>query len=291
VNAVDPLGRALDGAIAGRHRALFALLARGSALPGPRMNTALADAFAVACGVRGASADPIALALARLSPDEAPGATALEFLPVCGLYALGARAAGDATAERSVRASFLGELHVHADDVRFRCREAVIQALVRIGHAEGDALLHDVANWMDGYFHAAAVLHAVCTEAWLGRVRDVGAMAARFEQAFSLVAAAPRAAARWPGYKELLLALEREVPAFALRFGAPVFAMLTRVGTQPDPVLRELIFRALGSKKLAGRYDAEVVRARRALAAARPPPRNPDHDVGPTRARGRKRRG
>src|SRR5579863_6331489 len=99
----DPLDRALDGAIAGRRSALFALLARSSGLPGPRMNTALADAFAAACGVRGASGDAVALAMARLSPEEAPGATALEFLPVCGLYALGVRAAAD----RSVRTTLL----------------------------------------------------------------------------------------------------------------------------------------------------------------------------------------
>ena len=249
------------------------------------MNTALADAFAAACAARGVSADAVALALARLPPDKAPGATSLEFLPVCGLCALGVRAAADP----SVRTSMLAELHTHADDVRFRCREAVIQALVRIGQTEGDHLLHDVTSWMDGYFHAAAVLRAVCSQAWLGRVRDADALVARFDQAFLLAVHAPRAAARWPGYKELLLALEREVPAFGLRFGAPVFAMLVRWSAEPNPVLRELISGALRSKRLAGRYEAEVTRVRRALADARPPPRNPDHDVGPTRRRGRKR--
>lgn len=261
------------------------MLARGSGLPGPRVNTALADAFAAACAARGMSADAVALALARLPPHEAPGATSLEFLPVCGLCALGVRAARD----KSARTSLLAELHAHADDVRFRCREAVIEALVRIGEAEGDDLLRDVTSWMDGYFHAAAVLHAVCSQAWLGRVRDADALVARFDQAFLLAVRAPRAAARWPGYKELLAALESEVPALSLRFGAPVFAMLVRWSAEPNPVLRDLISRALGSKKLAGRYEAEVTRVRRALAAALPPPRNPDHDVGPTRRRGRKR--
>jgi hypothetical protein len=283
---IDSLDRALDRAVAGQHAALFDLLARGSRLPGTRMNTALADAFAIACSQRGPPTDTVALALARASPGDAPGGTALEFLPVCGLYALGARAAAD----QSVRRTFLVELHAHAADVRFRCREAVIPALSRIGHAAGDELVRDVSSWMDGYFHAAAVLRAVCSEAWLGALRDVDAVTARFEEAFSLAQRAPRAAARWPGYKELLVALEREPPRLALRFGAPVFDLLVRWSTANDPTLREIIGRIVASRKLAGRYASEIEHVRRAVAAARPPPRNPDHDVGSTRDRSRNRR-
>jgi hypothetical protein len=251
------------------------------------MNKRLADAFANASGQRGASADAVLLALARLPPERAPGATALEFLPVCGLYALGVRAATD----EMVRGRFLSELHGHADDVRFRCREAVIQALVRIGRATGDRLVRDAATWMDGYFHAAAVLRAVCAEPWLGCVHDVDEVIARFDQAFSLVSGAPRAAARWPGYKELLLALETEPSRLALSFGAPVFAMLVRWSATEDPVLRRVVAGVLRSRTLAGRHRSEMDRVRLALEAARPAPRNPDHDVGPTRDRSRNRRG
>ena len=91
----DSISRALDEAIDGRTAVLFDLLARGSRLPGPRPNDALAEAFAQACRARGARADRVALAMARLSVDEAPGATALEFLPLCGVLAIGARAAAD----------------------------------------------------------------------------------------------------------------------------------------------------------------------------------------------------
>jgi hypothetical protein len=282
----DPLARALDAAVTGRREPLFDLLARGSHLPGTRMNTALADAFAHACRARGAQADPVALSLARLSAGEAPGATALEFLPVCGLYALGARAAADQT----VRERFIAELHAHADDVRFRSRDAVVQALARVGDAAGDALVRDVAPWMDGYFHAAAVVLGLALDPWLGRLHDVDAVLARLDEAFSLANAAPRAAARWPGHKELLLALERATPCVAVRFGVPAFDMLVRWSVVKDPVLRETIARALRSPKLAGRHGSEVERVRRALDATRPAPRNPDHDVGPTRDRSGNRR-
>jgi hypothetical protein len=283
----DNLARALDAAVAGRTKLLFDLLARGSHLPGTRMNAALADTFAQACRARGAEADGVALALARLSADEAPGATALEFLPVCGLYAVGARAADD----ESVRGRFIGELHAHADDLRFRPRDAVVQALARVGSVVGDALVLDVAPWMDGYFHAAAVLLALALDAWLGRLRDVDAVVARFDEGFALAQAAPRAAARWPGHKELVIALQRATPCVAVRFGVPVFEMLGRWSAAQDPILRDAITHVLGSQRLAGRYRAELDRVRHALSASRPAPRNPDHDVGPTRDRSRNRRG
>lgn len=250
------------------------------------MNATLAEAFAHACRTRGAPADPVALALARLSANEAPGATALEFLPVCGVFALGARAATDET----VRARFVAELHAHADDLRFRPREAVVLSLSRIGHAAGESLVTDVASWMDGYFHAAAVVLALALDPWLGSLHDSKPVVARFDEAFALLRAAPRSAARWPGHKELLLALERATPSIALRFGVAVFDMLERWTASSDPTLRESIATMIFSEKLAGRHASDLDRVRRALDATRPAPRNPDHDVGPTRDRSRNRR-
>ncbi|HEY4012358.1 MAG TPA: hypothetical protein VGM06_03405 [Polyangiaceae bacterium] len=284
----DPLARALDEAVAGRRAPLHDFLARGSHLPGPRMNDALADAFAAACRTRGARTDEVAVALARLTPNEAPGATALEFLPVCGLLAIGARAASDAGA----RSRLVAELHAHADDARFRAREAVVAALGKVGGAAGDDLTRDTAAWMDGYFHAAAVLRALASEAWLGSLRDAGEVVARYDDALALLRAAPRAAARWPGHKELLVAIEQSLPVAAAHFGVPVFDMLVRWGAVDDPVLREMLERAVSARKLSGRRGPEVERVRRALEASRPAPRNPDHDVGPTRDRsGSRKRG
>jgi hypothetical protein len=285
----DPLSRALIEAIAGRHQALFDLLKRGSRLPGTRANDELADAFAHACRARGRPADAVALAMARLTADEAPGATALEFLPVCGVTAVGARAAFDET----VRTQLLAELHEHADDLRFRVRDAVVLALAQVGAACGAPLVDDVRPWMDGYFHAAAVLKAIVQQGWLTRLHAHEAVVARFDDAFTLARDAPRAAARYPGRKALVDALATSPAIAAARFGVPIFDMLTRWAATPDPELRAVVETLCASRTLAGRFGAEVERVRRALAASEPPARNPDHDVGPTRDRsgGRRRRG
>jgi hypothetical protein len=282
----DPLGRALDQAVAGRSEALEALLMRGSHLPGTRMNDDLADAFAEACRARGSRADAVAIALARLSADEAPGATAREFLPVCGVLALAARAAADP----KVRARNVAELHARADDLRYRVRDAVVEGLSRIGAAAGDALVGEVASWMDGYFHAAAVLRALESSAWLGAVRDADAVVARLDEAFALARDATRAAWRWPGHKALVEALGEAPPHAAATLGAPVVDMLERWAQVAEPALRDVVQGAVDSRKLRGRLGPEMERVAKALAASRPAPRNPDHNVGPTRDRSKNRR-
>ncbi|MGO9837631.1 MAG: hypothetical protein ACLP1X_25865 [Polyangiaceae bacterium] len=285
--ATDRLSQSLELAMGGNRDALVSLLARGSRLPGTRANDALADAFAQACRALGVRADAVALGLARLSADEAPGASALEFLPVCGVMALGARASVD----KSVRKRFVGELHARADDPRFRVRDAVVEGLARVGAGAGDELVEGVASWMDGYFHAAAVLRALAEEAWLGKLEAAHPVIARLDEAFQLALDAPRAAARYPGHKALLEALHRTPGIIALRFGVPVFDVMLRWGGVKDPVLREVPAAVLGDPKLSSRFGADVERVRRALDASRPPVRNPDHDFGPTRDRSGARRG
>jgi len=282
----DPLSHALDAAIGGRCETLHALLSRGSHLPGTRMNDALADAFAALCRSHRGRADAVALGLARLSADEAPGGTGREFLPVCGVLALGARAAAD----EHVRPRFLTELHAHADDLRFRVRDAVVDAISRIGAEAGDALVLAVASWMDGYFHAAAVVRALSSDAWLGAVRDASEVVSRLEEAFVLARDAPRAAARWPGHKALVTALGTGPGLVAASLGVPIFDMLERWSNTSDPVLREAIRRAVDTRKVAARFSSEVDRVGKALDASRPAPRNPDHDVGSTRDRSHSRR-
>lgn len=282
----DPLSRALDEAVAGRTRALHDLLVRGSKLPGTRMNEDLAEAFALACRARGAKADALALAMARMSADQAPGATALEFLPVVGLRAIAARG----TADGKARATALSELHAHADDLRFRVRDAVVAGLVRLGAAGGDALVGDVASWMDGYFHAAAVLRALGEDGWLNAIQEAGPVVERLDEAFLLVQGAPRAAARWPGHKALIETLGTVPGAVAARFGVPVFDMLVRWAAAKDPALREVVEKVLTLRRLEGRFRPDLQRVRDALIGSRPAPRNPDHDFGPSRDRSGSRR-
>jgi hypothetical protein len=282
----EALSRALDEAVAGDARALYELLARVGGLPGPRANAGVVLAFANECAARGAKADALVAKMATLDVDTAPGASKYEILPMCGVSALGARAASDAAAMRA-----LATLHDCAEDLRFRVRDGVAEALARIGEVRGEPLVHDLASWMDGYFHAAAVLRALADPRWLTRIASPTAIIERLDEAFELAKNAPRATARYPGFKSLIDALTLAPVEAAARFGVPVFELLARWSATKDPALREVVSKVLSSPKLAGRFREEVARTRAALTATEAPRRDPRTYVGPTRGRGKKRSG
>jgi hypothetical protein len=280
------LERAVDAAIRGDTRALYMLLARGSHLPGVRPNLDLADRFAAAMVARGRVGDTLVTALATLHPDRAPGATELEFLPLCGVVAAGARGAAD----EACLPRMLEILDAGACDLRFRVRDAVPPALARIGAARGETLLTLVESWMDRFFPATAVLLAMTRLDWLSRLERPDLAVRRLEEAFLLARNAERSAERYPGYKALVVALSTAPSELAARFGAPVFDLLARMSDIKEPVLREAILKNLESKRLARRYGEDVARVRRALEATAPVARDPRSNVGPTRRRGKRDR-
>lgn len=142
-------------------------LVEHSGLPGPRGNLELAAAVAE-------EADEASLRRwAGLGPAEAPFGSAEEFLPVCGVVALGRLlAAGDG--------SVLADLRRLAGDPRWRIREAVAIALQRFGDADFPALLGEMRRWAAGTpLERRAAVAALCEPRLLAepsRVRDVLAL-------------------------------------------------------------------------------------------------------------------
>jgi len=143
-----------------------AYLLAGSHLPGPRANLELLDA----------AGDVLtrdeALGLAALTPAEAPSGTALEFLPCCGLVAVGRLVAdGDA--------SLVGLLRTAANDERWRVREGVAIALQRWGDAAVATMIAAIEPWTGGtLLEARAAVAAIC-EPRLLRSRASAAAAVR----------------------------------------------------------------------------------------------------------------
>jgi hypothetical protein len=282
----SPLDLGLDAAMGGDSTKLFALLLRGSGLPGARPNLKLAEQFAGACVARGAAVDPLVVKLATLDPDTAPGATELEFLPMCGVAAVGARGASDPDSVPRM----LAVLEEAAEDLRWRVREAVPPALARIGAVRGETLLEDIGPWMDSFFPTTAVLIAMARQAWLSSLNEPTIVVVRLTEAFELARNAERSAERYPGYKALLVALGVGPAVLAARFGPPVFDVLVREADIKEPKVRHAIERNLESSVLSRRFPGDVQRVRRALEASAKGPRDPRSNVGPTRRRGRRAR-
>lgn len=281
-----PLDIALDTALAGNVRPLYEFLCRVSGLPGVRINTSIVLAFAQACESRGKRADVLVRTMAALHPDEAPGGTALEFIPVCATAALGLRAANDP----KLRPKLLAMLHDLAEDMRYRVRDVVPDALVMIGTKNGPALLDEVmgGGWLDGYFHAAAVLRGLTRSEWNTTLHDAAPVVECFERSFRLLDESARASRRYPGYKALVDALQAAPQVLAPRFGAPLFEVMTKLAATKDPDLAALIAKSLDHTSLRSRFADEVAVVKRALADAAPVPRDPSRIVKGTRRRARR---
>lgn len=266
----------LEAAIRGDRKAFFDRLARASRLPGTKPNLELAKE--VGDLMQGKNALALATRMTALHADEAPGGTSLEFLPVVGVYALGAIAT--AQDDRARDATFT-TLHDASEDLRFRVRDAVPEAIARIGARHPDWTLRNLASWMDGFFHAAAVLRALANAEFLHAIREPGDLVLRIEEGFATLEDAPRAAARYPGFKALVDAFAVGVPKMAARFPAPVLDLLEKLAATKDPVLRDLIGQVARACKDADRVFS-------ALEKTEPPRRDPRTDVGPTRRRGKR---
>ena len=142
-----------------------------SGLPGPRGNIELGLAAARVCDAtqlrRWAALD------ARTQPTGGAG----EFLAFCGVIGLGRLLAeGDAEA--------LSELRMHANDARWRVREAVAMALQRWGADDFHALATAMAEWAQGsWLERRAAAAALCEPVLLTDPPRVQLVLAVLEQA------------------------------------------------------------------------------------------------------------
>lgn len=132
-----------------------------SGLPGPRGNLELID-------VASAATDRSDLERwAALGPEVAPENTPEVFLTCVGTVGLG-RIVG--AGDRSP----LPTLRRHADDPRWRVREAVAMALQAWGDVDVDGLLDEMDRWADGTpLQGRAAMAALCEPRLLGRPRTV----------------------------------------------------------------------------------------------------------------------
>jgi hypothetical protein len=292
VQTADDLAELLPKAAAGETAELFRRLEVGSGLPGPRMNLNLAVAFAHACAQVGPKVDDLVYRMANLPAGEARGAAPREFLTVCGVLGIGARAM--AAKENAVRERALALLDARADDPRFRVRDAVPLSLAMLGSKMKDDLADRVEPWMDRYFHAAAVVRALAEPAWLEtfEVEDYYAPINLLHDAFLLAHDAPRSAIRYPGHKALVEALSYAPKAVAKRFGIPMFdRLLMWAELVKVPELRDVILANLDDAAQKKPFREEIRLIHAAIEAGKKPPRDPTRLVQGMRGRAKRRGG
>jgi len=250
----------------------------------------LGMAFAHECARLGPKVDELTYAMAKLPPDEARGASGKEFLGVCGVLGIGARAMS--AEEDDVRDRALALLEEKADDPRFRVRDAVPVALAMIGSKMTGDLGGRLEPWMDRYFHAAAVIRALADPTWLetfahgDHERPIDLLHA----AFVLAHDAPRSAFRYPGHKALVEALGTAPKAVARRFSQQMFERyVTWAEYVKVPELREAILKNIDDTQMKKSFRDEIKRIKELVEESKGPPRDPTIIRHGTRGRGKKR--
>lgn len=150
-----------------------------SGLPGPRGNIELAQAVA------DVGDEARFLRLLTFDAGRAPVNTPHEFLAFCGAVGLGRLIAEG-------RRDLLSLLRGHANDPRWRIREAVAMALQRWGAADMPGLLAEMAAWSLGsYLEQRAAAAALCEPALLREPTAVARVLAILDTITAGVEAAP----------------------------------------------------------------------------------------------------
>jgi hypothetical protein len=124
------------------------LLQKNSGLPGPRANLELMYSFARSVGGMHLSdwQWEFIMEMASTTISKAPLNSRKEFIPVCGLAALGAQYGQGLPRPR--RRMALAALRKAASDHRWRVREAVAMGLQLVGEADLTLLREIVADWL-----------------------------------------------------------------------------------------------------------------------------------------------
>jgi hypothetical protein len=226
-----------------------------SGLPGPRANIDLGLAAARVC-------EPAQLRRwASLDTQAAPTGAVEEFLAFCGVVGLGRLLVeGDANA--------LAELRAHANDRRWRVREAVAMALQYWGSSDFGALAAAMADWAHGsWLERRAAAAGLCEPVLLTDLARVQAVLTVLEQATAGVTAAgpdERRRDEFRAFRKGLGYCWSVAVAAAPQAGRPAFeALVERAAQSGDRDLLWIVRENLRKRRLE-RPDSGWVTALRA---------------------------
>jgi hypothetical protein len=182
-------------------------------------------------------------------------------------------------------------LHHLAEDPHMTTRNGVVEALHRHLADQASrvaAAVQHFSGWTDGFLHAAVALEVLTHRSVLNVASPDGVMA-RLEEMVALLENAPRSAERTQGLRRLAEVIPDAVAACVARIPQAEAWLLARVATR-DPRMRTVLEAALG-RLHAKQPSPTLARTVELFDAYAPPRRDPRSYVGPTRGRGRSRRG
>jgi hypothetical protein len=219
----EALRAALAQALAGDSERLAELLARHGALPSPRPNLKLAQAFGTELSSLPGVAAPL---LSQLCEFDTGDLDARAFLPIAAAHGWGGRI----RAGREIGPAWAALQELSADP-RGPVRLGTLDALVGLAAREGgaDELVRQALDWLEsadlrgsGRAHgedrelcfgaAALVVEALGQSRALSGLRDVEGLLAYLSALLERIGSAPRAAERSEGRRRVLTSLASALP-------------------------------------------------------------------------------
>jgi len=246
----------------GQKKTLFDLLEKSSGLPGPRANLELMYSFArsVASMSLLEWQWEVIVEMASISPSKAPANTPKEYLPVCGIVAMGALLAQGLPRPRKRAA--LGAIRKAASDPRWRSREAAAMALQLIGEKDPAALRDIVGQWLPG----AALLEMRAIAAGLAHpplLGDADFTLFCLETSRTILkeaARTPAASRRRDDFRVLRQGLGYALSVFAEKSPREGFRLLEETASSGDADLQWIVRENLKKNRLVGKYPEDVRR-------------------------------
>ena len=240
--------------------ALFSLLEKNSGLPGPRANLELGYSFAKAVAAMNLQEWQweMILAMASTSPSKAPTNTPKEYLPFCGVVALGALCAAGLSRPR--RRAALAAIRKAASDPRWRTREAAAMALQLVGEEDRDALRQIVEQWLPD----ATLLEKRAIVAGLAHppiLEEEPFALFCLEVLASILRVLPGTGLqerRSEEFRVLRQGLGYAVSVFVEKAPEKGFALMREAASLSDPDVRWIVKENLKKNRIASQFPAEV---------------------------------
>ena len=240
-------------------------LASNSSLPGPRGNLELAYAFAEVAedfSTRNLSKMwELALALTRISANEAPVNDPKEFLPFCGAVTIGAIA----SAHKGFRQAFQ-LLKKLANDQRWRTREGVAMGLQKLIAKQGQVVLAELDSWIakNEWLPMRAVVVGVAEPSLLKDVQIAKSALVLHEKIFSQILATGER--KTSEFKILRQALGYSLSVVVCAIPKEGFEYMQRIAGSNDGDVLWVIRENLMKNRLVRNFPEEVAAARKILS-------------------------
>ena len=237
----------------GRH------LTAHSNLPSPRGNLTLAHAFADRFENKPVSRELLGMLIGwvHISSDEAPVNDPREYLPFCGILALGAHYI---YAGESAKAAIMDQFRIAMNDSRWRMREAVAMGFQRIAEKDFGIIREYFTKWYpeSTFLEKRAYVAALAHPPILGD-REIALFGLKMSgDILDAIHEAGQETRRREDCKALIKGLQYVLSVFAAALPEEGFELLKKYARMDDNEIRRIIRANLGKSRLTKKYHQSV---------------------------------